>query len=132
MLSPEVKVTQATTVEQAIRLLNCNKQPDLILLDLFMYPDSGFYFLKQYSFMQVPHASVVVVSASFNKSDKDRANQHLLVKGYLEKPLTRDSLHILLKGWSLKPPIVIKKDAFKTSKSGQQPDILKINQNLLR
>jgi DNA-binding NtrC family response regulator len=102
LLSPEIKVKHTATVEQAIRYLSFKKQPDLILLDLFMYPNSGFHFLDLYSHMQIKHAPVIVLTSSLNISDKLMATQHPLVQEYREKPMNKKMFYSIMERMKLK------------------------------
>lgn len=71
----------------------------LILLDLHMPPPDGWTFLKEY--LQLPEVNrkkytVIILSASINPEDLQRANSIADVSGFYNKPLTHDILMEIL------------------------------------
>ena len=71
--------------------------PDLILLDLNMPIWDGWQFLdeaKEINLLQdIP---LYIITSSTDRSDRDRATQHLLSEFYLVKPLTLDKVKPVL------------------------------------
>lgn len=84
------------TLESAKEALDYLKEniPDLILLDLNMPAISGWDFLKAYSenFSHRNKTSVVILSASEDPKDQDKARLDANVMAYLTKPLSVDNL----------------------------------------
>ncbi|UPT68877.1 MAG: response regulator [Sphingobacteriales bacterium JAD_PAG50586_3] len=51
--------------------------------------------LTEVAHLVVPHISIYILSSSVDPADKQKAVSNPLVTGYLEKPLTRDTLRSL-------------------------------------
>jgi len=93
-------------IEKALNFLHEVKgtehAPDVILLDIRLdnNGESGWSFLQQYDTpgLQpiVQQAALYIVSSSIDQKDKERADRHPLVNGYLEKPLRFGDLKKLL------------------------------------
>lgn len=67
---------------------------DLILLDINMPVMDGFGFLLAFDALpaaQRGHAVVVMLSSSSDPADKSRAAAHACVRGFVSKPLTKDT-----------------------------------------
>lgn len=87
---------------EAIALLHNEETvtPDIILLDLNMPEMSGWEFLQHYQLL-VPgmkkRPKLFVVSSSIAGNDTERANNITGVDGYIAKPLTGESVRLMLK-----------------------------------
>lgn len=67
---------------------------DLILLDINMPVMDGFAFLRAFEALpdaQRGHAVVVMLSSSSDPADRHRAAQHNSVRGFMNKPLDKDT-----------------------------------------
>jgi CheY-like chemotaxis protein len=75
-----------------------NPVQTVLFLDINMPTLSGWDVLDKFAEMPeliVPNFSIFILSSSVDPSDKEKAATSPLVKGYLEKPLTRDVLREL-------------------------------------
>jgi CheY-like chemotaxis protein len=96
------KVIEAKNGQEAIKFLQEQSQnngcPQLILLDVKMPVMDGFEFLEAYEkleFEQKESIIIVMLTTSLHPRDVERL-QHLPIKGYLNKPLTKDKMLDLL------------------------------------
>ena len=67
---------------------------DLILLDINMPVMDGFAFLRAFEGLpaaQRGHAVVVMLSSSSDPADRSRAAAHACVRGFVSKPLDKDT-----------------------------------------
>ncbi|WP_236574196.1 response regulator [Hydrogenophaga sp. PBL-H3] len=67
---------------------------DLILLDINMPVMDGFAFLRAFEALpaaQRGHAVVVMLSSSSDPADRSRAAAHACVRGFVSKPLDKDT-----------------------------------------
>lgn len=89
--------------EQALAFLESNTtKVELILLDINMPRMNGFEFLEAYdrlSITQRAHAVVIMLTTSLNPADRKRAVSFSDVKGFYNKPLTKDSVRKLIQGY---------------------------------
>lgn len=80
--------------------VNHKKLPEIILLDLNMPEMDGFEFLEelaQQQHMNLSHTKVFVLTSSVDPQDKEKAAASpVAVSGYLTKPLTQESLSVIL------------------------------------
>ncbi len=86
--------------EEALEHLETQRPPvpDVILLDINMPRMDGFEFLEALADSSVDIQSTVVVmlTTSSDTKDRNRASQFKHVKGYLTKPLSKESLEDML------------------------------------
>lgn len=68
----------------------------LVMLDINMPRMSGFEFLDVIAARREAQMDVVILTASDNPSDKERASSYAIVKGILVKPVSRAVLRALL------------------------------------
>jgi CheY-like chemotaxis protein len=83
---------------EALKQLNSDGLPDLILLDLNMPVMDGFQFMKEFNKMDWPDKDktyIVVVSSSNYPEDKNRSFE-LGVDQYLSKPISIENLKSLI------------------------------------
>ena len=72
--------------------------PDIILLDLVMPRMNGWEFLAQFEALQskCKKTDVYVLSAFSNSKDRLKAQEHISVKGYFDKPISKMALDEIL------------------------------------
>ncbi len=71
--------------------------PDVIFLDINMPKIDGWMFLKKFEDFDFEHTPIVLMlTTSLNPSDKSRAENNPLIKGLIDKPLTKKHLEDLL------------------------------------
>ncbi|GAA4381268.1 response regulator [Hymenobacter koreensis] len=96
------QVLIAENGQDALRYLrqygnDASKCPALILLDINMPVLNGFEFLEAYNdlaFAGKPSVIIVMLTTSLNPRDINRL-QHMPLKGFLNKPLTRQKVEAL-------------------------------------
>ena len=64
------------------------KQPDVLLLDLNMPAMDGWDFIESLSGKKI-ESELHILTSSIDSRDKRRASMYPIVKGFLNKPLTR-------------------------------------------
>lgn len=99
---PKFEIFHASTVEQAFSLVKSRILPDITILDLHMYPDSGFYFLDNIRNMRIQYFPIIVLTNSLNISDRERALEHPWVEDCLEKPMTKKLFYSIMERMKLK------------------------------
>lgn len=75
--------------------------PTAILLDINMPELNGWQVLEKLQELPQPiqdSLTVYMLSSSIDPKDKLRAEEHPLIKGYIEKPLSRETLRSLFGG----------------------------------
>ncbi|SEO13630.1 CheY chemotaxis protein or a CheY-like REC (receiver) domain [Mucilaginibacter gossypiicola] len=92
-------VTYSTDAEYSIRyirehLQNEDELPDVIFLDIYMNPFSGWEFLDE--FAKIHHLigktiEIYIVSFSILPKDVTRSKQYKHVKSYYTKPVTKET-----------------------------------------
>ncbi len=94
---PDSALHEFNYAEDALTFLRSADRPnfDLLLVDINMPRMTGFEFADAY-FELYPelrgNAPVYIVSSSLNPEDQAYAKAHPAVNGYLEKPVTRESI----------------------------------------
>ncbi|WP_121809332.1 response regulator [Mucilaginibacter kameinonensis] len=92
-------VTYSTNAEHSIRyirehLQNADELPDVIFLDLYMSPFSGWEFLDEFKKIHSLIAKTIeiyIVTFSILPKDLIRSKQYQHVKSYYTKPVTRET-----------------------------------------
>jgi CheY-like chemotaxis protein len=72
-----------------------------ILLDINMPGLNGWQVLDELEALPLPvkdYMSVYMLSSSIDPKDKQKAEEHPLIKGYIEKPLSREILQRIFPG----------------------------------
>lgn len=94
-----VDVIDFTVPEKGLEYINAeyNSNPlnTVLLLDINMPTLTGWDVLDklaEISEVVVPHITIYILSSSVDPADKQKAIVNPLVTGYLEKPLSRDTL----------------------------------------
>lgn len=74
-------------------ILNDEKQPDIILLDLNMPIWDGWEFLDE--FIKIPNEKkihIYIITSSIDPADIERAKAYDFISNYIVKPITMDEL----------------------------------------
>jgi two-component system nitrate/nitrite response regulator NarL len=119
-LAPTVRLDEASTVDEAISLLENNTQCDLILLDLNMPGMDGFEGFNRLQHV-APDTPIAVLSGSIDPSDVSQALAHGAA-GYIPKTTAGttlvNALQIILAGEIYVPPALMTAQANRGSGTG--------------
>jgi DNA-binding NarL/FixJ family response regulator len=133
-LAPSVRLDEASTVDEAISLLEGNTQCDLILLDLNMPGMDGFEGFNRLQHV-APDTPIAVLSGSIDPSDVSQALAHGAA-GYIPKTTAGttlvNALQIILAGEVYVPPALMSAQTARGSRESRtvpladrQMDVLK-------
>ncbi|NIZ15073.1 response regulator [Phaeobacter sp. HF9A] len=100
-VAPEAEVVEFVYAQDALSYL---KSPgrgaiDIIFVDINMPRFNGFEFADAYHALYPElrgDARLYICSSSINPADRQRTQDHPVISGYCEKPLTRDTLAALI------------------------------------
>jgi DNA-binding NarL/FixJ family response regulator len=89
-----------STVAEAITyFINHKKNPDLIpdvvFIDINLQTETGWEFIDHYEELcpeLVKESHIYMLSASLSHTDLEKATQYPSIKGFLEKPLSKENL----------------------------------------
>jgi two-component system nitrate/nitrite response regulator NarL len=119
-LAPTVRLDEASTVDEAITLLQSNTQCDLILLDLNMPGMDGFEGFNRLQHV-APDTPIAVLSGSIDPSDVSQALAHGAA-GYIPKTTAGttlvNALQIILAGEIYVPPALMPAQATRSGGPG--------------
>lgn len=92
LISKQDKTLEFTEFSSANAAINFLKEQgkvdfDIILLDLNMPEMNGWDFLDEYQKLNIPKASVYILTSSLDTRDKLKSKEYDVVKGYFDKPL---------------------------------------------
>ena len=98
----QTKVTEEykffTYAKDALEYFKDNNHitPDYIFLDINMPGMDGWEFLKEYTKLDIEKTpTVIMLTTSLMKSDREKADDFDVVKGFMNKPLTRKIIEAL-------------------------------------
>ena len=96
---PDAEIVDFLSPVQALHYINTEYKKHLtltaILLDINMPELDGWQVLEKLQDMPLPVKeclTVFMLSSSIDPKDKQKAEEHLLIKGYIEKPLSKEVL----------------------------------------
>jgi CheY-like chemotaxis protein len=101
-VDPDLTIKSCTNGKEALDFLCENYTMETfyhILLDINMPRLNGWEFIEAFEKIQTikrENVSIHIVSSSTDESDIKKANDITLVKGYLKKPLSMDSIKSIL------------------------------------
>lgn len=99
--------------QEALDFLKTNEsfkinKPSLILLDINMPVMNGFEFLEAYEHLDDSFKATTVVAmltSSLHASDQEKAKNQKELKGFLNKPLSKENLEELIANMEVSTPI---------------------------
>jgi two-component system, chemotaxis family, chemotaxis protein CheY len=95
----EVATKALFFLQELIKEENYEAFPDVILLDLNMTYMDGWGFLEEFSSYPARYkekANIYILTSSIQPSDRQAAEQHPEVRGYIEKPFTTAELNYII------------------------------------
>lgn len=97
----DVELHEFHYAEDALHFLKSPERPklDLLLVDVNMPRMTGFEFADAYAALYPElrgNAPVYILSSSLDPQDKERAEAHPSISGFLEKPVAKDAIEVLL------------------------------------
>ena len=95
---PKIEVIQAYDGQQALDILKDRSEtpPDIIFVDINMPRMGGFGFLDAYHSQSGSiQSTVIMLTSSSQKKDKEKASNYNYVKDYIDKPLRQEHLEQL-------------------------------------
>ncbi len=95
LVSAETLVTSFTDPIAAMHFLKKNSSDILVLLDINM-PEMNGWECLDYMKKNNINTNVIILSSSINPQDRQKASGYQNVKGFLNKPITKDSIKWLL------------------------------------
>ena len=94
-IDSEVSITCFTEPVAAMAHLKNQHPSALILLDINMPLMNAWDCLEYFNNNNIQN-DVVILSSSINPQDNERASRYQSVKGFFNKPLTKDNIRLLL------------------------------------
>lgn len=93
LVDDEIQTMAFEGGERALDYLKNNELdlPKLILLDINMPRMNGWEFVEKYEALGLD-IPVYIVTSSINKQDQEKSASYKTIKGFISKPLTRDSV----------------------------------------
>lgn len=90
-LGKALVVEEFVEAKEALGKLAAGNTPDLIILDINMYPLDGWGFLKEFEKLG-KHVPIIMCSSSVDPEDLRRAKENPMVNKFLSKPLSKDHI----------------------------------------
>ena len=101
LVSAIVEKTDGLSALEYLKEIDRAEIPDLILLDINMPLMDGFEFLEAFNaccteHSDFGHAQIFILTSSDNPKDRETAQKHVSVAGYLVKPVSLAQLKAIL------------------------------------
>lgn len=102
---PEIPINTFEKPEEGLEYINQEyeltetKLPTILLLDINMPVISGWQFLERFKNFNASVKeciTIYILSSSISDKDIEQAETNPLVKGYLQKPFTSQTLHLII------------------------------------